>query len=208
MQSLLLVVFGWLLGLLAPAIQDRIRQKYRAGELRNAITGEMNELKVKMAMVSYLLWHHLGPLTDDQLGWLESVLRNYHGPLASPQSLEAIISLRKLSEPDRHKIFLQRQSPGTGPYPKEYTAPFLAAHIVDLSVLPLPFQTAALNIKGQLDTFNQHVVFVQKRHDKTFDASLSETNHQAVLSDIKDGYEQLAEMAKRIVDAISSLPRR
>ena len=74
MQSLLLVVFGWLLGLLAPAIQDRIRQKYRAGELRSAIAGELSELKVKMALVSYLMWHHLEPLTDDQLGWLESVL--------------------------------------------------------------------------------------------------------------------------------------
>ena len=44
MQSLLLVLFGWLLGLLAPAIQGRIRRKYRAGELRNAITVELNEL--------------------------------------------------------------------------------------------------------------------------------------------------------------------
>lgn len=67
MQSLLLVLFGWLLGLLAPAIQDRIRQKYRAGELCNAIKGELNEFKVRLALVSYLMWHHLGPLTDDQL---------------------------------------------------------------------------------------------------------------------------------------------
>jgi hypothetical protein len=81
MQSVLLVLFGWLLGLLAPAIQDRIRQKYRAGELGNAIKGELSELKIKMALVSYLMWHHLGPLTDDQLGWLESILRGYHGPL-------------------------------------------------------------------------------------------------------------------------------
>jgi hypothetical protein len=42
MQSLLLLLFVWLLGLLAPAIQDRIRQKYRAAELRNAITLELN----------------------------------------------------------------------------------------------------------------------------------------------------------------------
>jgi hypothetical protein len=205
MQSLLLVLFGWLLGLLAPAIQDRIRQKYRAGELRNAIKGEFNEFKIRMALVSYLMWHHLGPLTDDQLDWLQSVLQGYHGPLANPASLEAILSLRKLSESNGREIFIQGQNPGTGPYPKEYTAPFLAAHIGDLSVLPVPFQAAALHIKGQIDVLNQHVVFIQKRHDKTFDTSLSEANRQAVLKDLRDGYGQLAEMARRIADAITSL---
>jgi hypothetical protein len=206
MQPLLLVLFGWLLGLLAPAIQDRIRQKYRADELRKAITVELNELKVTMALFSYLMWHHLAPLTDDQLGWLESTVRNYSGPAANPGSIEAILSLRKLSERDRREFFTQCQNPNVGPYPKEYTAPFLAAHIGDLSVLPVAFQAAVLHIKGQIDTLNQHVVFVQKRHDKTFDTSLSEANRQAVLSDLKNGYGQLAEMAKRIADAISSLP--
>jgi hypothetical protein len=114
--------------------------------------------------------------------------------------------LRKLSESDRRQVFIQRQSPGTGPYPKEYTAPFLAAHIGDLSVLPVPFQAAALQIKGQIDVLNQHVAFVQKRHDRTFDASLGETNHKAILKDLKDGYAQLAELAKRIADAIGALP--
>ena len=206
MQPVLLVLFGWLLGLLAPAIQDRIRQKYRAAELRKAITVELNELRVRMALVSYLMWNYLGPLTDDQLDWLESTVRNYRGPAANPASLDAILALRKLSGPDRRAIFSQRENPNVGPYPKEYTVPFVAAHIGDLSVLPMAFQVAVLHIKGQIDFLNQHVAFVQKRHDRTFDANLSESNRQAVLSDLKNGYGQLAEMARRIADAISSLP--
>ena len=206
MQSLLLVLFGWLLGLLAPAIQERIRKKYRADELRNAISVELNELKVMMALISFLMWDHLAPLTDDQLAWLESAVRSYDGPTVNPKALEAILGQRTLSEQDRREIFIQRQSPGTSLYPKEYTAPFLTAHIGDLSILPVPFQAAVLRIKGQIDTLNQHVVFVQKRHDKTFDTSLSDANRLAVLSDLKNGYGQLAEMAKRIADAISSLP--
>lgn len=83
--------------------------------------------------------------------------------------------------------------------------PFLAAHIGDLSALPVAFQAAALHIKSQIDVLNQHVVFIQKRHDKTFDTSLSEGNRQAVLKDLRDGYGQLAEMARRVADAITSL---
>lgn len=206
MQSLLLVLFGWLLGLLAPAIQDRIRQKYRAGELRQAIKVELDELRYTMALFAFLMWRHLAPLTDDQLVWLESVVRNYSGPAANPETLDAISSLRKMSERDRRQVFIQSQKPFTAPYPKEYAAPFLAAHVGDLSVLPVPFQAAALRIKGQVDILNQHVLLVQKRHDKTFDSSLSQESREAILSDLKNGYEQLAEMAKRIADAISSLP--
>jgi hypothetical protein len=64
---LLLILFGWLLGLLAPAIQNRIRSHYRANELKQALLAEMSELQYKMALFAYLMWDHLGPLTTVQL---------------------------------------------------------------------------------------------------------------------------------------------
>lgn len=89
---------------------------------------------------------------------------------------------------------------------KEYTTPLLTAHIGDLSIFPIPFQVAILRVKGQLDRFNQHVEFVQKRHDMTFD--VSSANRHNVLSDLKKGYEQLASIAKRIADSIPNIAGR
>src|ERR1035437_5389346 len=205
MQSLLLILFGWLLGLLAPAIQNRIRRKYRADELRNAIMVELNELKITMAMFAFLMWDHLAPLTDDQLSWLELAFRNYSGSVVNPGSIATILRLRDFSEEQRQEVFNQLQKPGTGPYPKEYSASFLVATIGEIWVLPLDFQTSVLRIKQQIDTLNQHAEFVQKRHEKTFDSSISQVNRQAVLSDLKDAYGQLGGMAKRIADEISAL---
>ena len=208
MELILLVLFGWLLGLLAPPIQDRIRQKYRARELRVALMSELKELKVMMAVSSFAMWEYLGPLTDDQLEWSASVFQEYDGPLIKPTARQMILHLKELPAARRRELFDQSPQVSTGPYPKEYGVPFLTAHIGDLSILPVAFQASTLHVKSQLDIFNQHVAFVQKRHDKTFDTGLSEANHQAILSDLSGGYEQLAEIAKRIVDVISAMERQ
>jgi hypothetical protein len=159
-----------------------------------------------MALFWFPMWRHIAPLTDAQLDWLESAVGNYNGPAAEPGSLDAILGLRKVSEHDRRQVFDQTRKPGTGPYPKEYAAPFLETHIGDLSILPVEFQASVLRIKGQIDRLNQHVVLVQKLHERTFDSNLSPENRDAVLSNLKNGYEQLGGMAKRIVDSISGLP--
>ena len=71
---------------------------------------------------------------------------------------------------------------------------------------PVPFQSAVIRIKDQLDMYNQRVANLQKLHDKTFETSLTELNRSVVISNLEKGYRDLADQTAFIADAIATLP--
>ncbi len=161
----------------------------------------MVELQYMMAMNAYLMRSDAGPLTNAFLDWICPIARNYHGPAASPELADFIVQLRNLSEQEREAVFKARYKANRGLYPKQQCLPFVTAHFGELSVFPLQFQAAILRVKGQLELFNQHVAFVQKRHDMTF--TVTKEQYERVANDFRDGIAQLAYMAEQIATAIS-----
>jgi hypothetical protein len=204
-EQLLYIAFGWCLGLLGPAIVDRIRRHYQAAELMRGITVELHELQYTMAVVTFTLRDHLALVTDDWLAWAEPILRNYTGEAANPKFVEGVTKLKQYPEAERNLTLRLTHDPTRGLALKEYTVPFLTAHMGEISIFPLAFQSAVLRLKGQLDIFNQQVVFLGKQYDRTF-ASLSQQDHRSVISNIERGYKELADRAKLIADAISRIP--
>src|SRR5262249_47250108 len=101
LEQLLYILFGWLLGLLAPAIVERIRKNYRRAELTLAIKAELHELQYKMAGCCHRLNIYLTTLTDAHLTWFETIVRNYTGANPKAGLLSALDNFRKLPEQDR-----------------------------------------------------------------------------------------------------------
>ena len=154
-----------------------------------------------MALNAYLIRSEGGPLTNAFLDWLEPIAQKYQGPAVLPSLPDWIIKLRSASEQDRETAFLTLHKPDRGLYPKQHALPFLTAHVAEISVLPMAFQAAVLRVKTQLELFNQHVAFVQKRHDMTF--TVPEEKYERVVNDLRQGLAQLAQMAEDIANTLS-----
>jgi hypothetical protein len=197
------LLLGWLMGLLAPAIVDRIRRNYRASELRKALTADLHELRFTMASVACSLRDHLASMPDDWLDWIEPVIRDYSGPEANPTTVKFLEGLRKIPTEDRARFLLKDRKPMIGLALKEYGIPLLAANIGEISILPIPFQAAVLRIRGQVDFFNQDVVLLRKYFERTFDSSLSQENRHAVETNLEQGYENFSKRARGIVERIT-----
>jgi hypothetical protein len=195
---------GWLMGLLAPAIVDRIRRNYRASALRKAIIADLHELQFTMASVAFTLRDHLASMSDDWLDWIEPIIRNYAGPEVNARMAKGLAELRKIPADGRGHLLLMNRKPMVGLSLKEYGIPLLAGNIGEVSILPIPFQVAVLRIKGHLDLFNQDVVLLRKHFDRTFDSSLSKENRRAE-DNLEQGYEDLAKKARGIAERISKL---
>jgi hypothetical protein len=203
-DQLLYLFLGWCLGLLGPIIIDRIRRDYRVAELMRAIVLELHELQYRMALATYFMRKRLGIMPDDWLAWLESIVRSYTGPEPHAGILEAIVAFRSHSPEERRQALLIEHDPTRGLSLKEYTVPLLSAHVADISLFPVPFQVAALRVKGHLDMFNQHVRYLQGQFEKTFNAA--DQNYDTIRSNLDNGYQELGEIAKRIADAVSCVP--
>jgi hypothetical protein len=202
LDQLTILLIGWSLGFPAALLLDWIRKLSRRRELKKVIKTEMADLQYTMALNSYLMHREGGALTNAFLDWLEPIARNYHGPATMPGLHASIAQLRGVSEEYRKRAFLVAEKPDRGLYPKQHALPFLTAHVADLSVLPMEFQAAVLRVKTQLELFNQHVAFVQKRHDMTF--SVPDEKYDRVVINLREGVSQLAQIAEDIAKTISS----
>ena len=202
MGQAIYILLGWLLGLLSPGIAERIRRKYRKTELIACVLGELRELQYTMAWVAHMLRAHLGLVTDKFLDWVEPLMRDYDGPDAIPNIAEAMAKVRAMPKECR-SMHLALRKPNRGLDLKEYSIPFLEAMAGEISICPLDFQRRVWRIKGQLDLFNQQVLSLRALFAKTFDPSITGNNREAVISNLNEGYEQLASRAQLIADAVS-----
>lgn len=76
METLLVLVFGWLLGLLGPAIVDRARRAREAGRDRRAIRAELSELNGVLDLAAFQAHKAAGRIDRAVLEWLT---RNLQG---------------------------------------------------------------------------------------------------------------------------------
>ncbi len=158
-----------------------------------------------MALFSYRLRHSTGLLTDEFLGWLEPRLQRYTGPQPKEGVLELIPILRQIPEGERYCFMHPTGRDGKAVGLLEYSLPLLTAHIGEISISPMSFQYAVLQIEDQLAMFNQRVVFLQRQFERSFDASLSSESYQSLESNLSQGYRDLAESSKAISEMISKI---
>jgi hypothetical protein len=205
-DTILAVIFGWLLGLLSPAISQRIHGASRKDELRRAILTELDELGYKMALVCHALRSHLDLLTEDHVLWLEGKMARYKGP----EDAGGVLFL--LSELKKHPLNRRsgNQNPdewsGTSVGLVEHSLPLLDLHRHEIATFPLAFQTAVLRISSQLQVFNQRIIIARQRADRTLNGS--PLNRQAnLLDDLTESYKDLADQSRFIADLIDQVPR-
>ncbi len=206
MQQVLLIVCGWLLGLLSPAIVEQIRKNYRRAELTAAILVELHELQYKVALVAYRLNCHNQTLTDEFLNWIERIVINYKGPNPKDGMLEMIAGLQKAEQDQRARVLAFLRKPGKGVGMVQYSLSFIDAHLGEIALYPIPFQMGIVHIREQLNMYNQRIVIQQRYLEKTFDSSLSDDNRAAIVDDLESGYLDLAGRTRQIADAIAALP--
>ena len=202
MEQFIYIIFGWLLGLLAPSIVERIRRLYRTNDLIDAINAELHEHTYLMAIVAYQLNKYSGKLTDEFLDWFESIVTNYKGEEPSKSIEEIIPLLREIPQAKRYDEFHPNGDDGKGVGLMEYNLPLLNIHLNEIALLPIKSQTSLLRILKKQGLYNQRVVFLKQQLEKTF-SPLSDTNHEIVLKTLKAGYLDLAKDSKKIAELAS-----
>ena len=81
-----------------PLIADRIKRPYRRKELLASIRVELQELRVKMAMVAYLMRTKTGNLDRSFLQWVKDSVAGYDGPIEPKPPTELLDKLAELND--------------------------------------------------------------------------------------------------------------
>lgn len=200
------ILLGWLLGLLSPIIVDRIRTRYREKEVKEGIFTELRDLRLRMAAAAYRFESRFGSFDRKLLNWVISIFEKYKGIPEADRLLESmkkysVLDDKTLQEIGEH----QKAKPGDALGVKKYRIPYLDSNIGELGIFDEPSRAALLDIRAQLDLFNEDIDEARLYHKMTFDLSDSETNHAIACQSLENCYRNLAQKARHIVDRIGKV---
>jgi hypothetical protein len=199
------IILGWLLGLLSPIIVATVQRHYRHREIRSGIIGELGELRFRMAAAVWLFEGRFGTYDRTMLNWLVSVLESYKGATDATRLLDNVKKQAAYDDKTLQALAAhQKAKLGGGLNVKKYLVPYLDANVGELGVFDEESRAAILDIRAQLDLFNEEVDEARLNFRMTFEIT-DPGNHEAVVQNVENCYRNLGQMAKQIADRISSV---
>lgn len=201
MEDLLLVLLGALLATLSPAVVDTIGRRRRRRDFVAVLTTELAELRFVIATVLLLVQSKRHAMDQATVDLIKPIYLDYRGHADDQPLLDT--NRKLLAQGDAAFIVLHNlpTKPPTGLWPLAYQAPFLQAHLSDLTLLPVEQQRALLQVLRELQLFSDQVGLVQKATDRTFDSSLSPASYAANESNLEKGTANLATRCAQLVRA-------
>ncbi len=207
-QKILLIAFGWLLGLLGPVVTDAVKRRRERKRVQATLLLELNELAFQLALTVFCRAARAVKLDRALLEWMLEVMTRHTGAPPSGALPDAINKLLAQSDAAiasdtsigyelgmRHHLLLQKTN-----------APLLDSRLSTLWYFPGPVQARLLVLRTHIDLLNQlveqHNYYVGLRYT-TEDGNRGKSSAiDEALLECRDHY---AEQARTVSDAIREL---
>ncbi len=206
MKSILLILIGWLLGILSPRIVDIIKLKYKRRELAAAMKSEFEDLQYRMAITSLLIAEKYEIVTKDYLLWIKPILTQYKGNEPVESIKNFIIKLIELPEDQlMGMIEYMKASDGSGINLKKFSVGLVEANLGILTGFPIEYQKRIHEFRNQLSILNQEIALAIDRHRMTFDSTISIDNHERLKNNLIENYKTIYRFSNRVANTLQSL---
>lgn len=206
-QAILMLILGWLLGLLSPSIINYIQDKQKAIKIKKSLLSEMEECQIIMANVAYLIESKYVAINHKLFDDLINIYENYNGindyndkllrlkklKTTPKEELETMTEIQLYENMDKFLSF------------KKYDLPYLRSKINDISLLDENVQSNLLQLNFKLNLFNSEVEESKFHYQLTFSSEVSEENQEINKQILKDKQLVILDQIKRIITLITKL---
>ena len=205
MGTVLVLLLGWLLGLLSPAIVDAIRGAREATRGRKAIRLELAELSRVLVFAAFLAQKAAGRIDRSFLEWLCRHLEQ--DTSCEAQSLLTAVRAGMGATDEEIAIGAEQMATPAGSVTalQHYSAPMLDSRVSALWSFDTDYQRKLLAIHKNLALLAAIVDQSREFWRLTFNELSSET-YDRVSGNLRQCYANYAERAQIAVDAIAALP--
>lgn len=205
-EKLLLVAFGWLLGLLGPAITDAIKRRRENALGRIAILSELREVSVKLALAAYGVRMHQGTVDAEFLKWLKHHLERHAVSKDVQDFIPKLNIFLALDANGLAQINAHTSAESSkGVMLQRYLVPLLDARVSALWSFDTEFQRQLLEVRTRIAMLDELIDRSRKYFDLTF-TKLEDANYIIAVENLVQACTLYAQAAERIVDVIDTLP--
>lgn len=207
-EKLIVLIIGWLLGLLGPAIVDGIRRKRENKLGRKAILSELRDVGRILAIATYGVRSKEGMIDRAHLEWFKSHSEKAEPTEASTGWVERLDTFLTWTDQEiKERFAYMVQAEGKSSMLQKYPVPLLDSRVSALWSFDTEFQRSLLDIKLRMSRLDDMVERQRKLHDLTF-SNLEDHNRQAVKENIRENALFYADSAKKVVDLIAKFPEK
>ena len=205
LKDIVLLVLGWLFGLVGPIVVWKILNQRKAAAAREAVGYELGELKLRMVLAAYALHQDHGKFDRELLIWVRAQISHYRGANETTGLSTAIDSLLAETDEVIEQFAQSGRSPRKGKSIPIARMPYLESQLSEIHIFSAPDQLGLLQIMEHVSIFNETLKEARDYFDKTLDQSLSEPNRQIVDETLNTKYRHLAERAQIVARKIDEL---
>lgn len=206
MKEALLILAGWLLGILSPFVTEKIRDSQKRVELLRTIRAELDELQHRLVIFTYKLAQHLGTRDRKLLQWVLENLKKYRGILPTEITIDAMEKLSKGTDEQLEALASHMKAPKKMSLGlKTFEIPYIDAHLGEINLLTLEQQRRIFEIRTRLHLINQEIHNANYFFRKTFSSNVSEDNARILSANIDTSYTMIGIQSREAVDHINDL---
>lgn len=205
MRAALLIILGWLFGLLSPPIVLKIEKRYKRKSLKIVVVNELNNLSFRLAGSYYIIQTHLGNKDKASIAWVRGVFEKHKGdcPEALLKLMDTLLEL-----PDGQFEALQdeiKEKENVGLGLKTFSLPFTESILENIEIFDSKFQKDILKVRDEIIILNEEIELAMYYFRLTFDTAAMNTNAKIIKINIKRGYEIIQDRCKLIIDKIDRI---
>ena len=207
-MEILYIIFGWLLGILSPGIINRISDYHKKNTLKRITTNELKDLKKRLAMLPFLVYPRYGKLDEKIFIWTKTQTQDFKEFEISEDM--RIDFEKQIEDKEKLKIFLQhynsthKNNKAAFHFKKMLTS-IIDSNLINFRILDDEFLEKLLDVKFQLNAFNEDIQSVNEYLIMTFNSNITDTNHQIISKEIENKNLFIAKKAILIVEKINHI---
>lgn len=203
----LYIILGWFLGILSPVITNYILNYYNKKTLQRVIIGELKDLKKRLVLLPFNINSKYGTFDKKLFIWTKEQIRNFkeleseHGfkgrfpeiDSKNEEELEKILNNMNFSSKKDNPAF----------HFKKMVTSVIDSNLMNIGMLDNEFLTKLLDVKFQINAFNEEIQNVSEFLKMTFDSNITPTNHQIIQKEIDNKNLLISKKAIYIVEKIN-----
>jgi hypothetical protein len=208
LRDIIILILGWLLGLLAPVIVEYIREKREIKVIKPALLEELREFRFRLLLLIYRVESKYGKLDKEFFKWAQSILIEYDGINSSDSLLKAIGTILKLtpeeiSECSQFSKQIEKQC--TGLSLKKIYLPLLESNVSFLSKFDSILRNQLLEIRTRVEFMNEIVEDSRYYFRLSFQDGISKENYDIANTNMISSYNVYASQARDIIEIIGKI---
>lgn len=205
MLEVLLILLGWVLGMVSTLIVAVIQRKAQLAEINGAILAELDELRNGLAWMSFKIVARAGKVDRSYLSWFGQITNQYRGPKRDARLEEALAKLSHLSNEQLQAEVATIHPQGRALGLKRLLTPAVTANLHHLGGFPEEYQRLLYDVVRQAEAINQEIAQADHFFKLTFDTSLDAANREIVQSNLEEAYSMINKVAKWTIESIDTL---